>query len=451
MPVLKTFRYLAGLTYLPRVFAFTMLAVMVLWSEHLSPQLRNWVSLFIFLYPHMSQCWAGFFRLQSPLFARILYVDTVIVVLGSYAAGFEPNVSAAIMICLCMSALLLGGIRVMLTIFAIATTLLLPGYFMLEPVWQLSRLNASALFLLGMFSFIVSYLTREETSRLIKNALAAKDSHSRLTQLTNHLSRYIAPQLYVSLSENAAPTAATARKRLTVCFSDIQGFTELMDNMEEELLTRILNEYLDAMATIALKQGGVVDKFLGDGVMVFFGDPTSRGARRDAVAAVTMALEMRAKLSSLRREWQGQWGVDCPLHIRIGIHSGYCTVGSFGAENRLDYTIIGSNVNLASRLENIAGTDEILISEESWHLTQQEFTGQPREPVMVKGINRPLKTVAIQGFRTGQRELCYSDQGIEVRLSPRLASPASLKKLLSKAISDLQPDSEASPVARILQ
>ena len=141
----------------------------------------------------------------------------------------------------------------------------------------------------------------------------------------------------------------TARKKLTIFFSDVCDFTSITESLEAEDLSYVLNSYLNRMAEIVLKYGGTLDKFIGDAVMVFFGDPETKGTKEDALACVNMAIEMRESLPALRNTWKNE-GIDCPLHIRMGMTTGYVTVGNFGSEARMDYTIVGSPVNLAARL-----------------------------------------------------------------------------------------------------
>jgi len=103
------------------------------------------------------------------------------------------------------------------------------------------------------------------------------------------------------------------------------------------------------MSKIALDHGGTIDKYIGDAIMIFFGDPETLGEKEDAIACVRMAIDMRKKLAAMRREWD-VLGVTTPLHVRMGVNTGFCTVGNFGSEERLDYTVVGGAVNLASRL-----------------------------------------------------------------------------------------------------
>ena len=224
----------------------------------------------------------------------------------------------------------------------------------------------------------------------------------RHDQLSRDLARYLPPQVWKMIFKSGLSSALeplkTGRKKLTVFFSDIKGFTDLSEEMEPEDLADILNEYLSDMTTIATRHGGTVDKFIGDSIMVFFGDINSKGARNDAIAAVSMAIEMRKHMRTLRQRWQAK-GIHKRLEIRMGLNTGYCTVGTFGAESRMDYTIIGREVNLASRLESAAGADEILISGETYTLIKDKIMGRDKGRIQVKGFARPVSIFQVMDYR----------------------------------------------------
>ena len=148
------------------------------------------------------------------------------------------------------------------------------------------------------------------------------------------------------------------------------------------------------MSKIALKYGGTIDKFIGDAILIFFGDPETKGERGDAQACVLMAMEMRERMNYLRRIWEDE-GISKPLEIRIGINTGYCNVGNFGSEDRLDYTIIGGEVNLASRLESSAEAGEILISHETYALIKKQIFCEKRDEIKVKGITHSVQTYQV--------------------------------------------------------
>ena len=213
-----------------------------------------------------------------------------------------------------------------------------------------------------------------------------------LQNLSNQLSKYLSPQIYQSIfTGQQSARVASRRKKLTVFFSDIAGFTEAADRMESEDLTGLLNEYLTEMAQIALKHGATIDKFVGDAILIFFGDPVSRGVKEDALACVRMAIEMRTRLKELASIWESR-GFSEHMITRTGIHTGFCTVGNFGSEDRMDYTIIGGAVNLASRLEHAAQPGTILISHETFSLVHTEFHCLEHETLRLKGMAYPVKT-----------------------------------------------------------
>jgi hypothetical protein len=165
-----------------------------------------------------------------------------------------------------------------------------------------------------------------------------------LESLSSQLSKYLSPQLYSSIFTGAQNVEVSSRrKKLTIFFSDIAGFTDTADRLESEELTELLNHYLTEMSQIALKHGGTIDKYVGDAIMIFFGDPETKGVKEDALACVKMAIVMRERMHDLADIWR-ESGIEKPLQVRMGIHTGYCTVGNFGSEDRMDYTIIGGAV-----------------------------------------------------------------------------------------------------------
>ena len=148
------------------------------------------------------------------------------------------------------------------------------------------------------------------------------------------------------------------------------------------------------MSKIALKYGGTIDKFVGDAILIFFGDPETRGEKEDAKACVLMAIEMQESMKKLNNIWEDH-GIFNPLEIRIGINTGFCNVGNFGSEDRLDYTIIGGEVNLASRLESSAETGQILISQETYALIKKDIICEKKDEINVKGISHKIQTYQV--------------------------------------------------------
>jgi class 3 adenylate cyclase/HAMP domain-containing protein len=218
------------------------------------------------------------------------------------------------------------------------------------------------------------------------------EKSAALENLSGKLAKYLSPQVYESIfSGEQEVSIASKRKKLTVFFSDIANFTETTDKLESEELTQLLNQYLTEMSRIALDHGATIDKYVGDAIVIFFGDPESRGVKQDALACVEMAIAMRKRMSELQNLWRDS-GIQNPLNCRIGINTGYCTVGNFGSEDRMDYTIIGGGVNLASRLETSATPGEILISYETYAHVKDKIQCKESGSINVKGIAYPVET-----------------------------------------------------------
>jgi class 3 adenylate cyclase/HAMP domain-containing protein len=221
------------------------------------------------------------------------------------------------------------------------------------------------------------------------------EKSNALEQLSNQLAKYLSPQVYESIFRGKQEVKVTSsRKKLTIFFSDIADFTEAVDKLESEELTQLLNHYLTEMSQIALDHGATIDKYVGDAILIFFGDPESRGVREDALACVRMAIAMREKMQELQRLWR-ESGIEKPLRCRMGVHTDYCTVGNFGSEDRMDYTIIGGGVNTASRLESSAKPGEILISYETFAQVKDLIGCEEHGSIQVKGIAYPVATYRV--------------------------------------------------------
>lgn len=241
-------------------------------------------------------------------------------------------------------------------------------------------------------------LSDRSEAELNKLAKSLDEKNKMLEDLSGMLSKYLSPQIYDSIFTGDKTAAVeTSRKKLTVFFSDIKDFTATTEDMEPEDMTYLLNDYLTKMTEIALQHGGTIDKYIGDAIMVFFGDPQSNGVKQDALAALRMAIAMQRRMVDLRAKW-ADMGYSYPFHIRCGINTGYCNVGNFGSEQRIDYTIIGGQVNLAARLESICAPDGVTIAYETYSHVRDEFDANPMEPIHVKGIKEPVKPFAVQGI-----------------------------------------------------
>jgi adenylate cyclase len=225
----------------------------------------------------------------------------------------------------------------------------------------------------------------------------AIEKNQMLEALSSKLSKYLAPQVYNSIfAGEQSVEISSKRKKLTVFFSDIAAFAEATDNLESEELTNVLNHYLTEMSAIALEYGATIDKYIGDAMLLFFGDPESRGVKEDARTAVMMAIAMQRRMRELGQEWRNR-GLERPFRIRIGISTGFCTVGNFGSRDRMDYTIIGNQVNLAARLQSAAEPGGILLAHETNSLVQDAILTEEQPPMTVKGFQRPVNTYKVIG------------------------------------------------------
>ena len=250
--------------------------------------------------------------------------------------------------------------------------------------------------------------------------LELEQQRSRFEGLSNQLAKYLPPQIHDALFSGRYSTKITTqRKKLTVFFSDIKDFTRTAESLQPESLTEYLNEYFSEMTQIALSYGATIDKYIGDAVMLFFGDPESKGVKEDARACVEMAMEMQERMVVLQKRWRER-GFEHPFVIRIGINTGFCNVGNFGSDQRLSYTIIGGEVNVAQRLEASCDPGGILISHDTFIQVDDLVQVEERQAVNLKGIDRSIKTYAIKGRREEtDKPLRFSHaQGVHIDLSP---------------------------------
>ncbi|MER8731790.1 adenylate/guanylate cyclase domain-containing protein [Mesorhizobium sp. M1227] len=224
------------------------------------------------------------------------------------------------------------------------------------------------------------------------------EANDFLAAISLKIAKYLSPQIYKSIfSGQKDVTIATERKKLTIFFSDVKDFTAIVERLQPEDLTLLLNEYFTEMSTIALKHGGTVDKFIGDALLVFFGDPETQGVEEDARACLRMAVDMQRRLEQLNRVWHDR-GVERPFRARMGINTGYCNVGNFGSDDRMDYTIIGAEANLAARLQSIAEPGGICLSYETYALVRDLVRARPLAPIAMKGISREVVPYEVEGL-----------------------------------------------------
>ena len=240
-------------------------------------------------------------------------------------------------------------------------------------------------FEVGGVDYVTKPYNHKELVERIRTHIQLRDAVEKMKLIANKLGKYLSPEVYNSIFTGEQDVRIeTSKKYLTVCFTDIVQFTPQAEKMTNEELTVWLNNYLNKMAEITIKHGGTLDKFIGDALMIFFGDPKTMGKEEDAITCVNMAKLMVEEAEKMN------------IRIRVGINSAECLVGNFGSERRMDYTIIGKEVNTAQRLESNAEPGKILISESTFNLVKRKIDCSLRGEIHVKGIERAINTYWVE-------------------------------------------------------
>ncbi|GAA5525997.1 hypothetical protein Maes01_02582 [Microbulbifer aestuariivivens] len=338
---------------------------------------------------------------EAPLQRRLSFIDATLIGVAIALTNFSLLPTLLLVTMVQFNALAVGGGK---RWFEHNTGLLLGvgvGYMIHKPALMVNvDLSISAASLIGVFTYFCAYVfyTHKQVAKLRaeNQALAAKQHVHKMRTYT--LSKYLPQRLWRAVTNGKENKLVTERKLLTVFFSDIKDFSQLTEELEADTFTELLNGYLSEMARIAGQYGGTIDKFIGDAVMVVFGDDESKGPKSDALRCAAMALAMRQRVREMQQEWVSK-GITRTLEVRMGINTGYCTVGIFGTVNYKSYTVMGTHVNLAARLEGAADPGEILISHETWSLIQHSVMCRDRGLVNLKGVSTPVKVYQITDLR----------------------------------------------------
>ncbi len=198
------------------------------------------------------------------------------------------------------------------------------------------------------------------------------------------------------------------------------------------------------MSAIALGYGGTIDKFVGDAMLIFFGDPETKGEAEDAIACMRMALDMQRRIAELNAKWRNE-GVENPFRVRMGANTGFCNVGNFGSSDRMDYTIIGAEANLAARLQSIAEPGHIVISYETYALVRRMLVAHQLPPISMKGISRDVIPYAVEGMldASGAKVQIFSEHmtGLDFYLDPAMIDARTsehVREVLQTALATLE-------------
>lgn len=301
-------------------------------------------------------------------------------------------------------------------------------------------------FLLAAASGVsVIVLQRRQTALVRAMNDRLESANDFLAGISEKISRYLSPQIFKSIfSGQKDVTIATERKKLSIFFSDIKDFTSTSERLQPEEMTALLNEYFTEMAAIALRHGGTIDKFIGDAILVFFGDPETKGVAEDALACLRMAAEMQHRMAELAILWRNR-GIEKPLQIRCGINTGFCNVGNFGSSDRMDYTIIGAEANLAARLQSVAEPGQVVVSYETYALVKDHVAAHALPAISMKGIGRAVVPYAIDGLTdaAGRTAQVFSEQstGVDLFLDINMVDADAAKRvkaILQSALNALE-------------
>lgn len=214
------------------------------------------------------------------------------------------------------------------------------------------------------------------------------------------LETYFSPQVREQLMREPDRLFATASEDLSVMFTDIVGFSSMADAMHPEAIQKLLLEYFDAMTEVVFATQGAVDKFIGDGMMAFWGFPPEgeavENARRSALDAARAGLLMQERLGGLNRKWAAEGRPN--IHIRVGVHTDYMTVGNMGSRRRMEFTLLGRAVNLAQRLESKCPPDGVLVSARTRDLLGDKVQARDMGDIQVKGFEKPVRAYLIESL-----------------------------------------------------
>jgi class 3 adenylate cyclase len=231
----------------------------------------------------------------------------------------------------------------------------------------------------------------EEMDRLNHRLEARVEEQMAELVRTGELKRFMPHQVAESLLAGNLPASeGFERRKVTLLFADMVGFTDLSDSLEPEELAELLNQYLREMSSVAVAHGGTLDNYMGDGLMVLFGAPKRADEAAQARSAIRAAFAMKDRCDELAGDIRSR-GIPADLRIRVGVNTGHCTVGVFGSDLMRAYKAVGFVVNMAARLQTAADPGTVLAGFRTYALVKDRVRATQREPLSLKGAARPVE------------------------------------------------------------
>lgn len=241
----------------------------------------------------------------------------------------------------------------------------------------------------------VSAVIEFNNRRTFRKDQIIEHQRAQLSDSRDAIRRYVPPSVAdLIIKGETASIDTPVRRRVTILFADIVGFTEVSDRIEPEDLTALLVDYLSGMAGKIEEFGGTLNEFAGDGLMALFGAPNVQEPELQAKQAIAAAREMQQLMSRLNEHWM-RLGIGRPLRMRIGINTGTVSVGSYGSRGRMTYTAFGLQTNITSRIEQAAAPGSVLVSDSTYHLARDVFSFEPRGDVECRGVHYPVPVYAL--------------------------------------------------------
>ena len=317
-----------------------------------------------------------------------------VVLLFTFAWSTFDSVGIGVL-CAVMIALFAPLMRLPLLYALLAMAAFVPpalwGCWQAYSLAELSQSETFGYFTTSMITvFVVSIMSVVNELSLRQAFLNERELAQQRKAINRYLPRAVAQHI---LDGRETAIAQPVRRRVTIMFADIAGFTQMADRVEPEVMTEVLSEHLSSMAAIIESHGGTLNEFAGDGLMALFGAPDNLPPEQQARQAIMAAQAMQAQMPLLNQSWR-KLGLGTALEIRIGINTGMVSVGSYGSDGRRTYTAIGLQTNIASRIESKAEPGEILISDATYQLINEKIPCEPKGEVECKGVHFPVKVYA---------------------------------------------------------